>query len=84
MNIEINIPQASEAKLIILKGEYEKAKNQIRIVEESILGAIEQGHNWVSLGETLELCVKNKLEEMGYTINSSSGRNETQTTISWQ
>ena len=82
MNISINIPSAQEARDAIEKGEYKKAQEQIKKIEEKIKETVSKGNTSVYFYE-MEPCVKAKLEEMGYKINVGEGRNETYYRVRW-
>lgn len=80
--MKINIPHAEDARKLIESGEYERAKVQIKKVEEIINSAVSKGLRTVSL-EPLEKCVVSKLQEMGYTCKTEKDRNESFLFIYW-
>jgi hypothetical protein len=78
------LPSANDAAAKVLQGQYEKAEVQSAKVESAILRAIQSGQRSVSLGESLEQAVSNKLKNMGYeTKYHSDQRDGSFTTITW-
>lgn len=82
MNLTTSLPTAAEAALKSANGGYDKAQKQLKRIEEQILTAVNKGQRSIFAGN-LEPAVKNKLESLGYKIQSGQPYNETWTSISW-
>lgn len=81
--MEINIPTALEARASVQRGQYDRAKQQIAIVERIIKAAISNGSQYATCDQYLDAAVVAALVAKGYKVAKESDRNETYFQISW-
>lgn len=84
MNIDFNLPKASELADKWVKGQYENAIKQRDIIIPAIIQASDGGKRSVSFREiTLEPFVFDSLKKLGYSIEVGGQYNDRITTVSW-
>jgi hypothetical protein len=75
---------AKEAKDVVMQGKYEKAVKQMELIESEIKKAIEKGSFNASFNGSICSANKEKLETLGYKVDSGSQYNESYFSVSWK
>lgn len=75
---------AKEAKEIAIQGKYERAVKQMELIECEIQKAIEKGSFSASFNGSICSANKEKLESLGYKVDSGSQYNESYFSVSWK
>ena len=74
---------AAEAYRRVEAGDSESVREELKKIETQILEAIDQGKYSTYADTYLKPGTKKELERLGYSVTSSSYRNESSTVISW-
>lgn len=74
---------AAQANKIAKEATDNADKEQTEKIHKSIMEAANKGQLVIYISYTIRPAVKQKLERLGYNVNTSSNRNESSTSITW-
>lgn len=83
MHLTSSASPARVAREIVNTGNYERAKQQLEMVDAAILKAIQNGKKETGGEGWLDDAVINAVRAKGYNVTTGSHRNEDQWSVTW-